>query len=144
MTTKTNQSAARDAGQIKTNVKVPGDESKSVFMLRTTALKAINDSISQMKKQNLLADGSAFFIGEDGGISDDEATAGSPICMNIEMYREGARPLTEKGRLELATEERAHAEIIKIAEMMGFKVSRSGDGSGSFGTVFCYDLEASQ
>jgi hypothetical protein len=93
-------------------------------------LEQLNAYIAEQVNTHLIASGSAY-------ITDD----GARVQMDIEHWRENARPMTAKGRAEIAAEDAAIASILREATVLGFdKPHQCGNGDGQNGGIVVYDL----
>ena len=95
-------------------------------------LVALEMKIQQLVSVGVLAPGTAVYLAEDGNPTNS-------YRLDIHRYRENARTLNEAGRAELATEDAAEAELVKIAGEIG-TTTRDGDGSGEYGPITCYAI----
>lgn len=95
-------------------------------------LADLEKKIQQLVKDAVLAPGTAIYLADDA-----EGNPTSNYRLDVHRYREHGRPRTEAGRAELATEEAAEAELVRLAGEIG-TVTRDGDGSGEYGPITCY------
>lgn len=102
----------------------------------------IQQALGKAIADALLADGSVCLSNEDGGpITDDEALAShATLSVDVVYFREGARPLTEKGRGEINAEQSAAMEIFKMLEGHGGRVSYY-DGDSTAGPLYGRTLD---
>ena len=102
----------------------------------------INAAAKLEEKAMLIPPGSVASVCDDTGSLDSEGSPveGAPrLMIDIQEWREGTKPLTEKGRAEMAAESAAIERILNVARKH-CTVERTGDGSGEYGPITCYEL----
>ena len=97
-------------------------------------LVALEMKIQQLVSGVVLAPGTAVYLAEA-----EDGNPTNSYRLDIHRYRENARTLNEAGRAELATEDAAEAELVKIAGEIG-TTTRDSDGSGEYGPITCYAI----
>jgi len=96
-----------------------------------TKINVLNKRLQLGVDAGLIAGGIAY-------VTEDSAPR---VQMDIEHWRENARPMTEAGRAEIAAEDAEIAHILRFAEEAGFdKPHQCGNGDGSMGGIVVYDL----
>lgn len=70
----------------------------------------------------------------------DDDTGAETLCLQIERWRENARTLTNLGRAEISSEEKAVENLLDLAAQFG-RVVLDGDGSGEYGPIKSWRVE---
>lgn len=112
---------------------------------KNQAVEAINSLISELQEKTLIAGGGAFLNHIDDGSFEYDEAEGSVIDQKVEVrfdvqiWPEHTRTFNDAGRAELAAEFSALEKVITAARAFG-KVNKVGDGSGSLGSIVCYEV----
>lgn len=111
---------------------------------KNQAVEAVNTLIADLQEKILIAGGGAFLCNEDGSFDHDpseDAVVDEKVKVqfDVEIWAEHTRTFTDAGRAELASEFDALEKIITAARAFG-KVNKVGDGSGSLGSIKCYEI----